>query len=106
MKKAQASGSGDRSDEARVAWVDVAKGLCIVFVAATHATLGVGEAVGHEGFMHAIVAFTKPFRMPVFFLISGLFLSRGIDRDWRTYGDRVSCISSTSTSCGSSSTQL
>jgi uncharacterized membrane protein YcfT len=26
--------------------------------------------------------------MPEFFMISGLFLSRIIDRDWRTYGDR------------------
>lgn len=76
------------ADPARVAWIDVAKGMCIVFVVATHATLGVGEAVGREGFMHYLVAFTRPFRMPEFFLISGLFLSRVIDRDWRTYGDR------------------
>jgi uncharacterized membrane protein YcfT len=32
--------------------------------------------------------FAKPFRMPDFFLISGLFLSLVIDRDWRTYLDR------------------
>ena len=32
--------------------------------------------------------FAKPFRMPDFFLISGLFLARVIDRDWRTYLDR------------------
>ena len=38
--------------------------------------------------MHALVAFAKPFRMPDFFLISGLFLSVVIDRDWRTYLDR------------------
>jgi uncharacterized membrane protein YcfT len=34
------------------------------------------------------VAFAKPFRMPDFFLIAGLFLSRVIDRDWRTYLDK------------------
>ena len=38
--------------------------------------------------MHALVAFAKPFRMPDFFLISGLFLAVVIDRDWRTYFDR------------------
>jgi uncharacterized membrane protein YcfT len=38
--------------------------------------------------MHVLVAFAKPFRMPDFFLISGLFLSVVIDRDWRTYLDR------------------
>src|SRR5437667_11358156 len=38
--------------------------------------------------MHAFVAFAKPFRMPDFFMISGLFLARVIARDWRTYLDR------------------
>ena len=38
--------------------------------------------------MHHVVAFAKPFRMPDFFLISGLFLAVVIDRDWRTYLDR------------------
>ena len=38
--------------------------------------------------MHLVVEFAKPFRMPDFFLISGLFLPRVIDRDWRTYLDR------------------
>ncbi len=72
----------------RVDWVDYAKGFCIVFVVMMHSTLGVGDALGGEGFMHYVVAFAKPFRMPDFFLISGLFLSRVIGRDWRTYLDR------------------
>src|SRR4030081_1564038 len=72
----------------RVSWADYAKGFCIIMVVMMHSTLGVEEAVGREGFMHALVAFAKPFRMPDFFLISGLFLSRIIDRDWRTYLDR------------------
>ena len=76
------------SGDSRVAWVDTAKGACIVLVVMMHATLGVGEAMGGEGFMHSIVAFARPFRMPDFFLVSGLFLSRVIDRDWRTYADR------------------
>ena len=53
-----------------------------------HSTLGVEAAAGQESWMHALVAFAKPFRMPDFFLISGLFLARVIDRDWRTYLDR------------------
>jgi uncharacterized membrane protein YcfT len=72
----------------RVDWADYAKGFCIIMVVMMHSTLGVEEAAGREGFMHALVAFAKPFRMPDFFLISGLFLSRVIDRDWRTYLDR------------------
>jgi len=78
-----AGGPGDR-----VVWFDYAKGICILLVVMMHSTLGVGEAMDGEGFMHTIVAFAKPFRMPDFFLLSGLFLFRVIDRDWRTYLDR------------------
>jgi uncharacterized membrane protein YcfT len=53
-----------------------------------HSVLGVEAAAGQTGFMHVLVAFAKPFRMPDFFLISGLFLSVVIGRDWRTYLDR------------------
>ncbi|THD59977.1 MAG: acyltransferase [Bradyrhizobium sp.] len=72
----------------RVEWVDYAKGICIVMVVMMHSVLGVELAAGQTGFMHPLVAFAKPFRMPDFFLISGLFLSIVIDRDWRTYLDR------------------
>lgn len=72
----------------RVGWVDYAKGFCIVMVVMMHSTLGVQDAAGHTSWMGAFVAFAKPFRMPDFFLISGLFLARVIDRDWRTYLDK------------------
>jgi uncharacterized membrane protein YcfT len=72
----------------RVDWVDYAKGFCIVMVVMMHSTLGVELAAGREGWMHYAVEFARPFRMPDFFLISGLFLGRVIDRDWRDYLDR------------------
>lgn len=72
----------------RLDWVDVAKGVCIILVVMMHSTLGVEKAAGSEGFMHHVVAFARPFRMPDFFLISGLFLALVIDRDWRLYLDR------------------
>jgi len=72
----------------RVDWVDYAKGFCIVMVVMMHSTLGVEAEAGREGFMHYVVEFATPFRMPDFFLISGLFLARVVDRDWRTYLDR------------------
>jgi uncharacterized membrane protein YcfT len=72
----------------RVDWVDVAKAVCIVFVVMMHSTLGVEKAAGATGFMGHVVEFARPFRMPDFFLISGLFLSRVIGRDWRTFLDR------------------
>ena len=72
----------------RIDWVDYAKGICIIMVVMMHSTLGVEAAAGREGWMHVAVAFARPFRMPDFFLISGLFLARVIDRDWRDYLDR------------------
>ncbi|HUU66888.1 MAG TPA: acyltransferase family protein [Methyloceanibacter sp.] len=71
----------------RVAWVDYAKGFCIVMVVMMHSTLGVEAAAGETSWMGTLVAFAKPFRMPDFFLISGLFLARVIDRKWRSYLD-------------------
>jgi uncharacterized membrane protein YcfT len=72
----------------RTDWVDYAKGFCIIMVVMMHSTLGVEQAAGREGWMHAAVAFARPFRMPDFFLISGLFLARVVDRDWHDYLDR------------------
>src|SRR5258705_1072702 len=72
----------------RCDWFDYAKGFCIIFVVMMHSTLGVENAAGQEGWLHTVVAFAKPFRMPDFFLISGLFLAQVIGRDWRTYLDR------------------
>ncbi len=76
------------ADEQRVAWVDYAKGFCIIMVVMMHSTLGVEKAAEATGWMTHVVAFAKPFRMPDFFMISGLFLARVIDRDWRTYLDK------------------
>lgn len=72
----------------RVDWVDYAKGICIIMVVMMHSVLGVEAAAGQTGFMHYVVEFAKPFRMPDFFLLSGLFLPLVINRDWRTYLDR------------------
>lgn len=76
------------SEASRIGWVDTAKGICIIFVVMMHSTGGVGVAMGGAGFMHDVVSFARPFRMPDFFLISGLFLGLVIDRPWRRYIDR------------------
>jgi uncharacterized membrane protein YcfT len=77
-----------RVTQDRILWIDYAKGLCIILVVMMHSTLGVGEAMHGTGALHEVVAFARPFRMPDFFLISGLFLAKVIDRDWGTYVDR------------------
>ncbi len=80
------AGVGDTGD--RLAWVDIAKGICILLVVMMHSVTGTGDAMGGEGFLHPVVAFAKPFRIPDFFLLSGLFMGRVIDRDWRLFSDR------------------
>ena len=80
--------TGVQTHDGRVDWVDYAKGFCIIFVVMMHSTLGLEAAVGRDGWMHPVVAFALPFRMPDFFMISGLFLAQVIDRDWRNYLDR------------------
>lgn len=72
----------------RLNWVDTAKGLSILLVVMMHSAYGVGQDTGGTGVLHWIIAFATPFRMPEFFLISGLFLSQVIGRDWRAYADR------------------
>lgn len=72
----------------RIVFVDYAKGFCIVLVVMMHSTLGVEAAAGHDGWLHAVVEFARPFRIPAFFLTAGLFLSRSIDGDWRSFADR------------------
>ncbi len=75
-------------DSTRLNWVDAAKGLSILLVVMMHSAHGVGEATGGTGVLHWIIAWATPFRMPEFFLISGLFLSMVIGRDWARYADR------------------
>ncbi len=74
--------------QTRVAWVDIAKGWCIVLVVTMHASLGFSLDPGPTGWLHSVVAFAKPFRMPDFFMIAGLFASTALRLSWRIYLDR------------------
>jgi len=75
------------SKAGRVDWVDYAKGICIILVVMMHSTLGVEKAAGELSWLNGFIEWARPFRMPDFFLISGLFLSTRIDRPWRPYLD-------------------
>ena len=71
----------------RVQWVDYAKGICIILVVMMHSTLGVEKAAGAVSWLNGFIDWARPFRMPDFFMISGLFLAARIDRPWRSYLD-------------------
>ncbi len=72
----------------RLDWVDAAKGISIILVVMMHSAYGVGEETGAAGYLHYVIGWATPFRMPEFFLISGLFLSQAIGRDWLRFSDR------------------
>ena len=73
----------------RQRWADVAKGLCIVLVVLWHVTRkdflqlpwsGEGPVTGGWGTLSEVLL---PVRMPLFFLISGLFAVGRLARPWR-----------------------
>ena len=72
----------------RLSWVDSAKGISIILVVMMYSVFNVGQDAGGVGLFHYVIAFATPFRMPEFFLISGLFLSQVIKRPWARYADR------------------
>lgn len=72
----------------RLSWVDTAKGISIILVVMMYSVFNVGQDADGVGFFHYVIAFATPFRMPEFFLISGLFLSMVITRPWANYADR------------------
>ena len=73
---------------ARIDWVDYAKGISIILVVMMHSTLSSEEALGHAGWLHGVVEFARPFRIPAFFLIGGLFVAHAMTLDWRSFLDR------------------
>lgn len=76
------------TEKDRVAWIDYSKGICIVAVVALYTTMIIKDEGETSGWMQYWVDFARPFRMPDFFLIAGLFLNRTIDVPWRRYLDK------------------
>ena len=76
------------SDKTRLSWVDTSKGISIILVVMMYSVFNVGQDAEGVGLFHWVIAFATPFRMPEFFLISGLFLSQVIRRPWPHYADR------------------
>ena len=84
---AQPSNPSPAQKPDRIAWVDYAKGLSILLVVQLHSSLGLSQKIGFESWGDWLATFCVTFRMPLFFLVAGLFLARSIDKNWRTYLD-------------------
>lgn len=72
----------------RLVWADAAKGLCILLVVLHHSTvkhlpsvLPAELGAAGEAWL-ALTAALKPIRMPLFFLLSGLFAAGAVRRPW------------------------
>ncbi len=76
------------TNASRLDWVDAAKGISIILVVMMHSAYGVGEDLNGTGVLHYIIGWATPFRMPEFFLISGLFMAQVVGRPWRLFADR------------------
>ena len=72
----------------RMTWIDHARAFCIILVVMMHSTLGVENAMGGQGWLHGLVAFSDAFRIPAFFLLAGLFAHKVLGWSWRTFADR------------------
>jgi uncharacterized membrane protein YcfT len=68
--------------------VDYAKGICMIGVVTLYAVNKLKMTPLGGGWLEAWADFAQPFRMPDFFLLSGLFLGRVLDRPWRDYLDK------------------
>jgi len=65
----------------RLSWIDYARGLAIILVCYRHVFEGSKEAgipVGDYNFLEYLNIFLYSFRMPLFFIISGLFITRSL----------------------------
>ena len=73
----------------RLGWIDAVKGLTISLVVMEHTTWGVMATLNERPEIFGDIAdFAKPFRMPLFFLVAGLFAWKAINGPWRDFLDR------------------
>lgn len=72
----------------RVNWVDSAKGLCIVLVVLGHAITELANHGYSTGIWEDVNFLLGPIRMPLFFLLSGLFAAKALSEPWSKLANR------------------
>lgn len=74
--------------KSRIDWVDAAKGLTMTLVVMKHATYNNAVAMDQMPYVFNLLSeFTIPFRMPLFFLVAGLFAMRALSAAPRDFLD-------------------
>lgn len=69
------------SDVNRMAWIDIARGIGIILVVYGHAMRGNGLTADPEGLFSLQDRWIYAFHMPLFFVLSGIFLWRSIGKN-------------------------
>lgn len=82
------TGGATRAKPARVNWVDSAKGLCILLVVLGHSITTLGSHGYTTGIWSSVNFFLGPIRMPLFFLLSGLFAAKALSENWTKLANR------------------
>ncbi len=73
----------------RVNWIDAVKGLTIILVVMKHTTYGDAVALHAMPYIfNYLCEFTIPFRMPLFFLVAGLFADKALRSERREFIDK------------------
>ncbi|MFD5868930.1 acyltransferase family protein [Corynebacterium sp. NPDC060344] len=72
----------------RVDWVDSAKGLCILLVVLGHAITELANHGYSTGIWEDVNFMLGPIRMPLFFLLSGLFAAKALSESWHRLANR------------------
>lgn len=72
----------------RVLWVDAAKGLCILLVVMGHAITELNAHGYYTWLWEDVNFFLGPIRMPLFFMLSGLFAGKALKESWYRLADR------------------
>lgn len=77
-----------RAPKQRVGWVDAAKGLCILLVVLGHAITELEAHGYYTAWWPSFNFFLGPIRMPLFFLLSGLFAGKALKESWHKLANR------------------
>jgi uncharacterized membrane protein YcfT len=75
--------------KSRLDWVDADKGLSIILVVARHTAYGVAASLGHMPLVFGLIStLSMPYRMPLFFIVAGLFAANALKRPLREFLDK------------------
>lgn len=67
----------------RIAWLDIARGLCMVLVVLLHADFALGRIEEHPQGLYLLNLALVPLRLPLFFLVSGMLAAGMLRRPAR-----------------------